>query len=246
MLAARAWLLVALTIGLHATRAVREAEKPADSEDLQRMQAARDRRQLEQQMDAAGRQAKKFRRRLGRFGHPHVGAPIDPDRDAQAMLAACGSEDFGSGEEALRQLQRCVGELQSYAKLSRQGLQGSLQAEQVFVTEYEKAAKYLAFIGDTNSLWSTIQKDQHAALTYLLTDADKAGSTAKGLKVFGALRPTTTQKPVPPFPLEDSDEEEDFGEEDEDEDEEAEEDSEETAEKDSDEDEDEDDGRMFR
>ncbi|OLP84116.1 hypothetical protein AK812_SmicGene35048 [Symbiodinium microadriaticum] len=134
-------------------------------------------------------------------------------------------------------------------RLSRRGLQGSLQAEQVFVTEYEKAAKYLALLGDTNSLWSTIQKDRHAALTYLLTDADKAGSAAKGLKVFGALRPTTTPKPVTPFPLEDSDEEEDSGEEDEEEDEEGEDDSEEaTADKDTDEneDEDEDDGRIFR
>ncbi|CAE7341451.1 unnamed protein product [Symbiodinium natans] len=222
MPAAPAWLLLALTLGLRVSTAARDANADmttADADDLRRRAAASVRQHLSQQMAAVKVQAKKFRRHLGHHGPTRKGvAAIDPDEDAQAMLSACGSEDFGSGSEALSRVRRCATELQSYAQLSRRGLQGTLQAEEVFVAEYEKAAKFLAMLGDTSSLWDNVQKDQHAALSYLLSDANKADSTARGLKIFGALRPTTTQ-PRLPFELEDSEGEED-SEEDEAEDEE--------------------------
>mmetsp|Transcript_32577 Transcript_32577/g.75355 ORF Transcript_32577/g.75355 Transcript_32577/m.75355 type:complete len:301 (-) Transcript_32577:35-937(-) len=192
MLATLKWLVLVLFLG-RSTLAAREADlHNIDLDDAQRRHSPSMRSRVRQQTAAVQIQARKLRRRMRGWTHSRRTAvttgPPDPEDDAEAMLAACGANEFETGLEGMQNLRRCAAELQSYAQQARRGLVGSLDAERVFVNEYEKAAKFLAVLGDTSSLWDSVQKDHEAALSYLLSAADKADETAHSLKAFGGTK----------------------------------------------------------
>mmetsp|Transcript_12637 Transcript_12637/g.23793 ORF Transcript_12637/g.23793 Transcript_12637/m.23793 type:complete len:233 (+) Transcript_12637:45-743(+) len=144
-------------------------------------------------------------------GNTSMPSDSEEDKLAVAMMAACSPHS--DTKIAMKDIRSCVQQLHSYAQATRNGFIESIEAEKVFVREYKKAAKKLAFMGNTELFWQDIQKEHHNALTFLLGEASESASDASDLKAFSKL--VTKKKKSPKEGLEDED-----GEDEDDEDEE--------------------------
>ncbi|CAJ1365291.1 unnamed protein product [Effrenium voratum] len=152
-----------------------------DGPDMRRQQLSRRTRQAVLQT----RQRFRQRRRQGNHSEPELDSGPDPDERAEAMMAACSRDKYDNVE--VRDLRGCVEELQKYASSTRNGLIQSIEAEKVFVREYQNAAKKLAFMGNTELFWADIQKEHNNALTFLTDVASQVDEDAKDLKVYTKL-----------------------------------------------------------
>ncbi|CAE7492810.1 unnamed protein product [Symbiodinium sp. CCMP2456] len=107
------------------------------------------------------------------------------DELARTMKAACTRNP---GDDInLKDIRGCVKELQSYAQATRHGFVESIEAEKIFVREYQNAAKKLAFMGNTELFWEDIQKEHKNAKTFLLDVASQSAADARDLKEFSKL-----------------------------------------------------------
>jgi len=102
------------------------------------------------------------------------------EKEARIMQEACKQDH--EGDVDLKDLRACVGTLQQYADQAKNGLVGSLGAEQAFIKEYREAAKQLEILRNTDSLAKKMEADHNAALNFLLEDAAEAESKAKSLE----------------------------------------------------------------
>jgi len=156
------------------------------------------------------------------------------DELARTMKAACTRNP---GDDInLKDIRGCVKELQSYAQATRHGFVESIEAEKIFVREYQNAAKKLAFMGNTELFWEDIQKEHKNAENFLLDVASQSAADARDLKEFSKLAKKNKTKESGDGEDEgeaeelDADETEDDGDgEDEDEDEDESEDEEDAA-----------------
>lgn len=133
------------------------------------------------------------------------------DELARTMKAACTRNP---GDDInLKAIRGCVKELQSYAQATRHGFVESIEAEKIFVREYQNAAKKLAFMGNTELFWEDIQKEHKNAKTFLLDVASQSAADARDLKEFSKLANKNKTKETGG---EDEDEDEDESEDEED------------------------------
>jgi len=134
------------------------------------------------------------------------------DELARTMKAACTRNP---GDDInLKDIRGCVKELQSYAQATRHGFVESIEAEKIFVREYQNAAKKLAFMGNTELFWEDIQKEHKNAENFLLDVASQSAADARDLKEFSKLAKKNKTKESGDGEDEDEDEDESEDEED--------------------------------
>lgn len=102
---------------------------------------------------------------------------------ASDIKAACEEHVLDKGENVtVAMISKCVDALQDYARVTRNGLVESIDAEKEFVKHYAKAAAQIKKLGDGASIWDVAESDRDRALQVLLGDANTTQSLVVQLR----------------------------------------------------------------